>query len=326
MKLKHIHIDKYKVFKDFDIDFCHNGIPQKMIIIAGINGSGKTTLLKDVIMDAEKYSSFCNVEFEREGLSGEDEGIIFYIDSNYGDAEDLKKAIIEYVDKQIYEEGRTATEAYIDIRNKINSIFDGFNLQVRFFGLNRNKELLFTGNQGDVFDMEGLSSGEKHILSNIFSFMLMGEKDAIILIDQPEDSLHPVWQNRLVSLLRTYAEQNNCQFILATHSPQIISSARKEELRLLKRGEDGNIEVQSDFTGAYGWTVERVLTDIQGVKYLRVPEVEKKLEQLRSLIADNRYDTPEFKERFADMEALLGLSDIDIVAMRLEIMRKKKQA
>lgn len=49
MKLKHIHIDAYKVFHDFDIDFCHEGKIQSLIVITGVNGNGKTTLLRDVI-------------------------------------------------------------------------------------------------------------------------------------------------------------------------------------------------------------------------------------------------------------------------------------
>ena len=49
MKLKHIHIDAYKVFQNFDIDFCHAGKIQELVVITGVNGNGKTTLLRDVI-------------------------------------------------------------------------------------------------------------------------------------------------------------------------------------------------------------------------------------------------------------------------------------
>lgn len=53
MKIKHIHIDAYKVFHDFDIDFCHAGKSQNLIVITGVNGNGKTTLLRDVIAGSD---------------------------------------------------------------------------------------------------------------------------------------------------------------------------------------------------------------------------------------------------------------------------------
>ena len=40
MKLKHIHIDAYKVFQNFDIDFCHAGKIQELVVITGVNGNG----------------------------------------------------------------------------------------------------------------------------------------------------------------------------------------------------------------------------------------------------------------------------------------------
>jgi DNA repair exonuclease SbcCD ATPase subunit len=55
MKIRKLHIDNYKVFQDFNLDFTNNGKAQSLVAIAGINGSGKTTLLKDFI-----YSTFHN--------------------------------------------------------------------------------------------------------------------------------------------------------------------------------------------------------------------------------------------------------------------------
>ncbi len=53
MKIKKLHIDNYKVFQDFNIDFTNsNGEAQSLVAIAGINGSGKTTLLKNFIYPA----------------------------------------------------------------------------------------------------------------------------------------------------------------------------------------------------------------------------------------------------------------------------------
>ena len=49
MKIKHIHINEYKVFKDFDINFDFEDISQNLIVLTGENGNGKTILLKDIL-------------------------------------------------------------------------------------------------------------------------------------------------------------------------------------------------------------------------------------------------------------------------------------
>ena len=47
MKLRNLHIENYKMFKDFDISFVdENDEPLLIVVLAGINGSGKTTLLE----------------------------------------------------------------------------------------------------------------------------------------------------------------------------------------------------------------------------------------------------------------------------------------
>ncbi len=47
MKLRKLHIEDYKMFKDFDISFVdENDKALPIVVLAGVNGSGKTSLLK----------------------------------------------------------------------------------------------------------------------------------------------------------------------------------------------------------------------------------------------------------------------------------------
>ncbi len=47
IKLRKLHIENYRMLKDFNIDFTNNsGRPLPIIVLAGINGSGKTSLLE----------------------------------------------------------------------------------------------------------------------------------------------------------------------------------------------------------------------------------------------------------------------------------------
>lgn len=207
----------------------------------------------------------------------------------------------------------------------IEDIFSGFNLQVRFKGIDENKQLVFVDLNGQEFGVEGLSGGEQQILSKVFPLFTDSMKGHVILIDEPEDSLHPSWQTRLIPILRRCAQINDCQFILATHSPQIISSVRKEEIRVFKRGDSGYVKLGVCMDSPYGWTVEKVLTEIQGVDYMRVPEVRDGLAELSRLIEEDKYNTDDFRKKLSDMEATIGFTDRDLALIRMEVIRKKKK-
>lgn len=68
------------------------------------------------------------------------------------------------------------------------------------------------------------SSGEQCLFLLILGIAGHIENGSLILIDEPEISLHPKWQEEFMMLLETsFYRYQNCQFIVATHSPQIIS-------------------------------------------------------------------------------------------------------
>lgn len=67
-----------------------------------------------------------------------------------------------------------------------------------------------------------LSSGEKNEFNLFFKLIFLTDKDSIILIDEPEISLHVEWQNAFIQDLQGIIEKNNFRVIIATHSPDII--------------------------------------------------------------------------------------------------------
>lgn len=337
MKLKHLHIDSYKIFKDFDIDFCIDSEPANIIVIAGINGTGKTTLLNDML--SSKDETYQNAIAELTYIDSEfPEGKtipiphlalnynpeIIYFPASLENLENLNSFVKQYVNELVFVKLKNAKDAYQEIQQMIDLIFEDFKLNIRFHGLNNNQELIFTNNKGEQFGADGLSAGEKQLLAKVFPLFTEEMKGKVILMDEPEESLHPSWQSMLVPVLRRCAKENDCQFILATHSPQIISSVKSEELRMLY-WDDNNIKVAKCKEGPYGWTVEKVLSEIQKVNHFRVPEIEKKLDQLNLMIEKNEYSTDAFNNLMKEMEDTLGYSDKDLILMRLEIHRQQKK-
>ncbi|MCP4410221.1 MAG: AAA family ATPase [Gammaproteobacteria bacterium] len=68
-----------------------------------------------------------------------------------------------------------------------------------------------------------LSSGEQHELVLIYELLFKVEEDSLILIDEPELSLHVAWQKRFIADLQKIQEIKKMKVLIATHSPQIIN-------------------------------------------------------------------------------------------------------
>jgi len=69
---------------------------------------------------------------------------------------------------------------------------------------------------------------------------------AIVLIDEVDLHLHPKWQQTvLADLTRTF---KGTQFIVTTHSPQVLSTVKREHIRILKQSETGFEAVTPDFS------------------------------------------------------------------------------
>lgn len=84
--------------------------------------------------------------------------------------------------------------------------------------------LLSTIKDYEKFSIKDASSGEQSIILSILGIASKIKDNCLILIDEPEICLHPQWQETYIDILtKTFDKYKNCQFIIATHSPLIIS-------------------------------------------------------------------------------------------------------
>jgi putative ATP-dependent endonuclease of the OLD family len=77
--------------------------------------------------------------------------------------------------------------------------------------------------QGLTFYVGNASSGERELLTYLFSIYALNVRNALILIDEPELHLHPTWQRRLLKLFVSLGSHTGNQFLFATHSPTFVS-------------------------------------------------------------------------------------------------------
>ncbi|MEN0116734.1 MAG: ATP-binding protein [Agrobacterium cavarae] len=81
-----------------------------------------------------------------------------------------------------------------------------------------------TQTDGLVSDLKRASSGQLSMISALLSLASVITNASLVLIDEPELSLHPEWQVDYVGLLlRTFARFPGCHFVIATHSPLVVS-------------------------------------------------------------------------------------------------------
>ena len=90
--------------------------------------------------------------------------------------------------------------------------------------IDRDKGFLVKSTSGEErnIPLHKLSSGEKNEFNLFFKLIFLTDRDSIILIDEPEISLHVEWQNAFIQDLQGIIEKNNFRVIIATHSPDII--------------------------------------------------------------------------------------------------------
>ncbi len=154
------------------------------------------------------------------------------------------------------------------VRRAIERLLPGFTgLRVR-----RSPTLRMTIRKNDEeLIVNQLSDGEKCLLALVgdlaWQMAVANDHDnpleehAVVLIDEVDLHLHPSWQREIVpALTRTFP---NGQFVLTTHSPQILSHVKPENIIGLRRVNNRMEKFQPE--AAYGLDSNRILEDMMGV-------------------------------------------------------------
>lgn len=119
-----------------------------------------------------------------------------------------------------------ALAAFDDVRDHLALFADILNARL----LNKTVVLdqhfgaaFFQKATGTLLTVRDLSSGEKHLFAIFCVLLLCIDRGSLILIDEPELSLHVSWQVHFLADLARVTELAGLDVLLATHSPQIIS-------------------------------------------------------------------------------------------------------
>jgi len=139
--------------------------------------------------------------------------------------------------KKYLEENKNGSELKIDKLckedNFIISIENIFSLKKETIELLQLKLLSITKisypHENKKLPLTSLSSGQLSILTLGLALISSIENGSLVCIDEPELNLHPEWQTEIIKLIEILSNRyTDCQFFIATHSPQIISNINSE--------------------------------------------------------------------------------------------------
>ena len=158
------------------------------------------------------------------------------------------------------------------------------------------------------------SRGEKYSLSEPLL-----STPAIVLIDEVELHLHPAWQQTVLNTLMEIF--SNTQFIVTTHSPQVLTSVASKHIRIMSEGKAYAFNGQTE-----GAEASRILKCVFGVEPRPLNlEIVGMLNNYSKLVYDEKWDSPKavqlrekLDDHFGDDEPVLMQLDLHIENVKWE--------
>ncbi|MCH7320286.1 AAA family ATPase [Solibacillus sp. MA9] len=160
-----------------------------------------------------------------------------------------KKAYNKYsaaVLKLFLEDSREKLSVFTDMKERVKIFLKFVNKKLidKAMKLDRHEGFIiyFKDNEKKKLDkVYQLSSGEQHTIVLLFDLLFQSPKNSLVLIDEPELSLHAAWQMDFLQELREISNITGQKYIVATHSPQIVNDSW-ELLQELNLPDDGWVE------------------------------------------------------------------------------------
>ncbi|RPF47682.1 putative ATP-binding protein involved in virulence [Hydrogenoanaerobacterium saccharovorans] len=197
-------------------------------------------------------------------------------------------------------------------KSKLNSYYRAIK-NLNTLGYIKNISLCFYKNK-DIFPFEFASSGEKHFIFEMVSILANIKSHSIILIDEPEISMHPNWQLKYISGLKNiFKNFSSCHFIISTHSHFIVSNLDSSSSSLVAMEYDSATKTREATLipySTYAWSAENILYNIFKVRTTRNWFFEQDVAKLIFYIDSKEPDKESINQLIAKLDAY-KLSDND---------------
>lgn len=147
------------------------------------------------------------------------------------------------------------------------------------------------------FDASQSSSGKFHFLTTMIAIQTSIEQNSLILIDEPETSLHPNWQMGYIhNLKKIFKTWHGSHFLIVSHSHFFVSDLPGESSEIIAlNGNAPKIHAEALKFDTFGWSPDEILYKIFEVRTVRNHFFELDLRKLAFLINSSSDDLQEIR-------------------------------
>jgi predicted ATP-binding protein involved in virulence len=196
-------------------------IQQSFSISQSLDSSYPNRLIsgKKKVSKNEYDQKFANLKEKQEKLTRN--GLYENTQKELNYSEDDAKALLVYLNDlekklEVFDGLLEKLELFTSILNKRRFTFKSINIS-------REKGFYFKTSKGKELKLNQLSSGEQHEVVLLYELIFKTSPNILVLIDEPEISLHITWQKEFLDDLLKIIKIQNFQVLIATHSPSIIN-------------------------------------------------------------------------------------------------------
>lgn len=185
-----------------------------------------STLKQSNITEWELRNKLAELETKRANLMAA--GLVDRDDSDAVQVTDMIDSSTKAVLSVYIEDVEKKLGIFDEVANKIELLKRIINKRFLYkeMTISRKDGFVFTSSNGSRLSLENLSSGEQHELVLFYELLFKALPNSLILIDEPEISLHVVWQEQFLKDVQEITQLANVDALIATHSPDIIDGRR----------------------------------------------------------------------------------------------------
>lgn len=195
-----------------------------------------------------------------------------------------------------------------DDYSRYENIADSYHILgiLKELNLIRQIEIKVYKKGGTEFNFNDASSGEANILSTLIALVPLIQDDSLILIDEPEISLHPFWQAQYIALINNiFSSFSGCHIIIASHSHFLVTDLLPEKSSVISlKNQKGIIKSELLEKPTYGWSAEEILYSVFNVKTVRNHFIESDLVDLLGMISNESKDLNRIRSLLKSIKSL----------------------